>query len=268
MPASTKFAPSDRVFPLLILSGRHGIYQGGGYVASLRGDASDNVATVRRLRNETWIDRYTRAVFVQFGSYNAHVNLFSYVTLLMEILPTGECDRFCYCPRVWKSIDIVQTIFGSWRRPTQDHQFSDTRKSHRSEFRYCFGYLETTMVASHTRSPKLKRKMDPDWLLSFQYRVYNIHDTTTKRIRIISRILIMSRIRTNKPDTDDWSGSGWGFKRFRRIYSQMVASGQSINFWWRWAWGGVSSLYGPGLCNKQARMIQSGGLLAPYAQKS
>ena len=37
-----------------------------------------------------------------------------------------------------------------------EYQKQDTRKSHRSKFRYCFGYLETAMVASYTRSPKLK----------------------------------------------------------------------------------------------------------------
>ena len=37
------------------------------------------------LGNSRWIDKYTRAVFVEFTTYNAFVNLFGIVTLLGEI---------------------------------------------------------------------------------------------------------------------------------------------------------------------------------------
>ena len=38
-----------------------------------------------RAEAEAWIDKYTRAVFVEFTVYNAFVNLFGIVTLLAEI---------------------------------------------------------------------------------------------------------------------------------------------------------------------------------------
>jgi len=41
------------------------------------------------LKDTGWLDLYTRAVFVEFTLYNANVNLFSYVTMLMELPPVG-----------------------------------------------------------------------------------------------------------------------------------------------------------------------------------
>ncbi len=70
--------------------GRHAVYRGGGYTVKLSGTRTENLATVQKLQDELWLDHHTRAVFVQFGSYNAYVNLFSSVTLLMEFLPTGK----------------------------------------------------------------------------------------------------------------------------------------------------------------------------------
>ena len=37
----------------------------------------------------SWIDYYTRAVFLEFTVYNPNVNLFSYVNYLMEFPATG-----------------------------------------------------------------------------------------------------------------------------------------------------------------------------------
>ena len=70
--------------------GRHAVYRGGGYAVKLDGTAESSYTKIKRLREEGWIDGYTRAVFIQFGCYNAFVNLFSSVTLVMEFLPTGK----------------------------------------------------------------------------------------------------------------------------------------------------------------------------------
>lgn len=40
--------------------------------------------TSRYLRDHDWYDKYTRAIFIEFTVYNANVNLFSVVTLLVE----------------------------------------------------------------------------------------------------------------------------------------------------------------------------------------
>lgn len=41
------------------------------------------------LCDNTWIDVYTQAVFVEFTVYNANVNLFCIVTLMFETTATG-----------------------------------------------------------------------------------------------------------------------------------------------------------------------------------
>lgn len=70
--------------------GYYSSYSGGGYVVSL-GDsietASDSLDYIKTTR---WIDRQTRAVFVEFNLFNANVNLFCSVSLLLEDLPTGS----------------------------------------------------------------------------------------------------------------------------------------------------------------------------------
>ncbi|XP_072050858.1 polycystin-2-like protein 2 [Amphiura filiformis] len=83
--------------------GRHAVYRGGGYTVKLSGTPLENRAILERLQKEAWLDHYTRAVFVQFGSYNAFVNLFSSVTLLMEFLPTGGGYPF-------HRVDVIKLI--------------------------------------------------------------------------------------------------------------------------------------------------------------
>ncbi|XP_055967274.1 polycystin-2 [Sorex fumeus] len=64
-------------------------YSGAGYYLDLsrvRAEAAAQVATLRRLG---WLDRGTRAVFVDFSVYNANINLFCVVRLLAEFPATG-----------------------------------------------------------------------------------------------------------------------------------------------------------------------------------
>ena len=49
------------------------VYSGGGYVLALEGSKTDLQAMMERLERENWIDKYTRAVFVEFTVYNAQV---------------------------------------------------------------------------------------------------------------------------------------------------------------------------------------------------
>lgn len=44
---------------------------------------------LQHLYDNTWIDVYTQAVFVEFTVYNANVNLFCIVTLMFETTATG-----------------------------------------------------------------------------------------------------------------------------------------------------------------------------------
>lgn len=68
-------------------------YGGGGYVYPishpLRGKLNYLRRDIERLKKSQWIDKSTRAIFVEFGIYNAQVNLFSTVTIVAEFLPGG-----------------------------------------------------------------------------------------------------------------------------------------------------------------------------------
>lgn len=47
-------------------------------------------STLEYLFENAWLDQYTRAIFVEFTVYNANVNLFCIVTVLMETSAGGE----------------------------------------------------------------------------------------------------------------------------------------------------------------------------------
>ncbi|XP_055086672.1 polycystic kidney disease protein 1-like 2 [Periophthalmus magnuspinnatus] len=64
--------------------GRNLLYRGGGYVSELGPDLHGASSTLQYLYSSRWLDSYTRAVFVEFTVYNANVNLFCLVTLLLE----------------------------------------------------------------------------------------------------------------------------------------------------------------------------------------
>ncbi|XP_078585987.1 polycystin-1-like protein 2 isoform X1 [Branchiostoma floridae x Branchiostoma japonicum] len=69
--------------------GSFALYAGGGYVAELSTNPAESVAIIQDLKNNMWIDDNTRAVLVEFTIYNAYVNLFSVVTLALELPVSG-----------------------------------------------------------------------------------------------------------------------------------------------------------------------------------
>ena len=69
--------------------GHMAVYGGGGYVVKLNGAYFDMIAQFTQLEQENWIDKYTRAVFLEFTVYNPSINLFSISTLLSEFQPSG-----------------------------------------------------------------------------------------------------------------------------------------------------------------------------------
>ena len=44
---------------------------------------------MNELKELEWIDKYTRAIFVEFSVYNPNVDLFGIVTLVAEVLTSG-----------------------------------------------------------------------------------------------------------------------------------------------------------------------------------
>ena len=66
-------------------------YLGGGYVFEMHWDTFDEIANnLTFLQSSNWIDRQTKAVFIEFNLYNPNIGLFSYCYILFEILPTGN----------------------------------------------------------------------------------------------------------------------------------------------------------------------------------
>ncbi|KAF6734274.1 Polycystic kidney disease protein 1-like 2 [Oryzias melastigma] len=69
--------------------GKTGFYRGGGFAVELGPDLSNASSTLEYLFENKWLDMYTRAIFVEFTVYNANVNLFCIITLLMETTAVG-----------------------------------------------------------------------------------------------------------------------------------------------------------------------------------
>ncbi|XP_078481274.1 polycystin-2-like [Ciona intestinalis] len=60
------------------------IYDGGGYSVTLGNTAKKSRKILKQLKDHGWVDRPTSAIFVEFTVYNANVNLFASVVLLLE----------------------------------------------------------------------------------------------------------------------------------------------------------------------------------------
>ncbi|KAJ0002087.1 hypothetical protein NQD34_001883, partial [Periophthalmus magnuspinnatus] len=59
-------------------------YRGGGFAVDLCPNYQNSSRTLQYLFDNTWFDAYTQAIFVEFTVYNANVNLFCIVTLMLE----------------------------------------------------------------------------------------------------------------------------------------------------------------------------------------
>ncbi|XP_067258926.1 polycystin-2 isoform X2 [Chanodichthys erythropterus] len=69
--------------------GQVSTYGGGGYFQDLSRTREKTANQLQELKNNLWLDRGTRAVFLDFSIYNGNVNLFCIVRLLVEFPATG-----------------------------------------------------------------------------------------------------------------------------------------------------------------------------------
>ncbi|XP_065670011.1 polycystin-2-like protein 1 isoform X2 [Hydra vulgaris] len=74
-----------------VFSGQISTYRGGGYVSLLANNKNESKQILSNLKNFLWLDRGTRAVFIDFTVYNANINLFCVITLVFEFPATGGC---------------------------------------------------------------------------------------------------------------------------------------------------------------------------------
>lgn len=69
--------------------GLENTYGSGGYVQLLSPDSNVTTAIIEDLMANLWIDRATRAVFLDFTIYNANINLFCAVKIAFELPASG-----------------------------------------------------------------------------------------------------------------------------------------------------------------------------------
>lgn len=69
--------------------GEYNTYSGGGYILKFVKNRESAFFMLGELFKYDWIDRKTRAVFLEFTLYNPNVNIFIYATLLVEFSEIG-----------------------------------------------------------------------------------------------------------------------------------------------------------------------------------
>jgi polycystin 1L2 len=72
------------------IQGKFATYDGSGYLYELRGKLDYIQGNLSLLQQMQWIDRQTRAVFIEFSSYNPNINLIMVSTILIEFLSSGS----------------------------------------------------------------------------------------------------------------------------------------------------------------------------------
>ncbi|KAK4314860.1 hypothetical protein Pmani_013883 [Petrolisthes manimaculis] len=71
------------------MTGKLGSYGGGGYVIHLNGLQKDDSENLKKIQELGWINKHTRAVILEFSTYNANVNLFTKCTVMAEFNEGG-----------------------------------------------------------------------------------------------------------------------------------------------------------------------------------
>ncbi|KAB1273569.1 Polycystic kidney disease protein 1-like 3 [Camelus dromedarius] len=66
------------------IRGEFATYSGGGYTVRLGRNSTTAMRVLQQLEQSQWLDRYTKGLFVEFVVFNANVNLFCVVTLILE----------------------------------------------------------------------------------------------------------------------------------------------------------------------------------------
>uniref|UniRef100_A0A8B9R308 Polycystin-2 n=1 Tax=Anas platyrhynchos TaxID=8839 RepID=A0A8B9R308_ANAPL len=88
-------------------------YSGAGYYQDLSRSREVTAVQIASLKNNLWLDRGTRAAFIDFSVYNANINLFCVVRytslkLLVEFPATEiHIHRLHYFRSLWNCLDIV-----------------------------------------------------------------------------------------------------------------------------------------------------------------
>lgn len=86
-------------------------YSGAGYYLDLSRTREETAAQIASLKKNVWLDRGTRAIFIDFSVYNANINLFC----VIRCVPRALSPPFFVYLYVHCSLKIDQkTVFCSW----------------------------------------------------------------------------------------------------------------------------------------------------------
>ena len=114
-PEPWRYTSSEELGTLPLV-GFHEVYNGGGYVAQLGYNARSAKRVLNELFPNTWIDRQTRAVILEFVIFNTNLNMSTVVSLLYELLPTGGFTRYekteslSLFPSEYRANGLLQTM--------------------------------------------------------------------------------------------------------------------------------------------------------------
>ncbi|XP_010015011.1 PREDICTED: polycystic kidney disease 2-like 2 protein, partial [Nestor notabilis] len=82
-----KYTPATSLSPWYL--GTMGLYSSGGYLFTLPKSKQESMEKLASLKQNNWLTRGTRVVFIDFSTYNANLNLFCIVKLVVEFPATG-----------------------------------------------------------------------------------------------------------------------------------------------------------------------------------
>ncbi|XP_063710414.1 uncharacterized protein LOC134838971 isoform X2 [Symsagittifera roscoffensis] len=77
--------------------GQSATYPGGGFLVRLDGNKQDSLNKLNNLKNEKFIDFYTRAILHEFSIYSPTYNLFAVVTMVSEFRASAGVFSYYYC---------------------------------------------------------------------------------------------------------------------------------------------------------------------------
>ncbi|XP_052832826.1 polycystic kidney disease protein 1-like 2 [Octopus bimaculoides] len=107
---SWKYTPASKINGIPII-GMWNTYGGGGYINNFEINSIISKAILEELIRAKWVDRQTRAVFLEFTLYNANTHMFAYMNFLVEFPESGGAIPY-YIISVFRpfGIDSVITI--------------------------------------------------------------------------------------------------------------------------------------------------------------
>ncbi|XP_072050225.1 polycystin-1-like protein 2 [Amphiura filiformis] len=130
-------------------------YDGGGYMAHLNATPKEALQMLNQLRESSWLDELTRALFVEWTVYNANTNLFCVVTFTLEMPGTGDFIKYPFIQsvRLYRSVAnfhlfmfVIELIFLIYVLYYTYVEISNFRQQGRKYFKCVWNWVEFTSI--------------------------------------------------------------------------------------------------------------------------